>query len=300
MSFITDYLTGRAASLQVASGRLLVDTSSGPTSPDTSSSRTPISLPQGSTTTGSVSSATNLFSADLSSYLGVTVQITGTWVGTVTFECSENSTVWQSVQAANAATGAIASTATANGVYLIPRVARYIRARVSTYTSGTLAFGWTPYSEQAVQYNLATILSLPNVTIGTITGGANLIGDVGLQVRSTGGTISTARLLSSAATTNATSVKTSAGKLVRIRGYNAAASIRYLKLYNKASAPTVGTDTPVLTLAIPASGSFEFDLGALGFPFATGIAYAITGAAADADTTAIAAGDITCLNVLYV
>lgn len=107
------------------------------------------------------------------------------------------------------------------------------------------------------------------------------------------------RLLSSAATTNATSAKASAGNLFRIIGNNTVASKRYLKIYNKATAPTVGTDTPILTLVIQPSGPFVFDLGANGHYFGTGIAYAITGAAADADTTAISAGDIECLNLTY-
>jgi hypothetical protein len=109
----------------------------------------------------------------------------------------------------------------------------------------------------------------------------------------------TGRLLSSAATTNATSVKGSAGNVFKIVGNNTVASKRYLKLYNKASAPTVGTDTPVLTFVLAASAPFAIDLGPAGQYFATGIAFAITGAAADADTTAIAAGDIECLNLTY-
>lgn len=109
----------------------------------------------------------------------------------------------------------------------------------------------------------------------------------------------TSRLLSAAATTNATSVKASTGAIVSIQGYNAKASAVYLKLYNKASAPTVGTDTPVKTLYIPASAAFVFDFP-VGSYFSTGIAYAITGAAADADTTALAAGDVLCLNVDYI
>jgi hypothetical protein len=106
------------------------------------------------------------------------------------------------------------------------------------------------------------------------------------------------RLLSAAATTNATSVKTSAGDLFKITGYNAAATPRYLKLYNKASAPTVGTDTPVHTIYLPASSRFTeaFDTP---FYFSTGIAYAITGAGADADTTALTAADILAMNVSY-
>jgi len=107
----------------------------------------------------------------------------------------------------------------------------------------------------------------------------------------------TSRLLSSAATTNGTSVKAAAGNLHRIRGVNTVASKRYLKLYNKASAPTVGTDVPVDTLVIPASAAFDFAFDAR--YFATGIAYAITGAAADADTTALSVGDIECLSVTY-
>lgn len=106
------------------------------------------------------------------------------------------------------------------------------------------------------------------------------------------------RLLSSAATTNATSVKASAGNLFKIIGNNTVASKRYLKLYNKATAPTVGTDTPFMTIPILASTAFDFSFTA-GMYFSLGIAYAITANAADADTAAIGAGDIECLNIGY-
>jgi len=108
----------------------------------------------------------------------------------------------------------------------------------------------------------------------------------------------TGRLLSSAATTNATVVKSSAGDLFKIIGNNTVASKRYLKLYSKGTAPTVGTDTPVITICLLASAAFDFSFTA-GMYFANGISYAITGAAADADTTAIGAGDIECLNFGY-
>lgn len=101
------------------------------------------------------------------------------------------------------------------------------------------------------------------------------------------------RLLS-AASTNATSLKASAGTLYTVFAVNLNAAVRYLKLYNKASAPTVGTDTPVATLPIPASATgagFSIDLGP-GFDFSTGIAYAVTTGAADSDTGAVAANEI--------
>lgn len=106
------------------------------------------------------------------------------------------------------------------------------------------------------------------------------------------------RLLSAAATTNATSVKASAGKVHKIVATVAAAADKFLKFYNKASAPVVGTDTPVLTLLLPASAK-NIIIPLDGQYFSAGIAYAITGAAPDADTTALAAGDVTTLNITY-
>lgn len=100
-----------------------------------------------------------------------------------------------------------------------------------------------------------------------------------------------ARLIS-AASTNATSVKASAAELGFIFAYNANAAVRYLKFYDKASAPTVGTDTPVATLPIPSGGGgFMLNIPD-GAAFPTGLAYALTTGIADADTGAVAADEI--------
>jgi hypothetical protein len=104
--------------------------------------------------------------------------------------------------------------------------------------------------------------------------------------------------LISAASTNASSVKASAGTLYSLSAFNTNASARYLKLYDKASSPTVGTDTPVMTMLIPPSnGGFIHHLP-VGMAFSAGIALAITGAMADSDTTAIGANDV-CVNLGY-
>lgn len=110
--------------------------------------------------------------------------------------------------------------------------------------------------------------------------------------------LTVSRIMSAANTTNATSAKGSAGVVYRISGLNAAAAVRYVKVYNKATAPTVGTDTPILTLACAASVPFSFDLQP-GIYFSLGIAYALTTGAADADTGALTAADILGLNVVY-
>jgi len=105
------------------------------------------------------------------------------------------------------------------------------------------------------------------------------------------------RTVSSSASTNATLVKNAPGDLRAVFGHNASASLLFLKLYNKASLPTVGTDSPALSLALPPSSSFSFDFS--GHYFSAGIGFALTAGAADGDTAAIGAGDIVCLNVTY-
>ena len=70
-------------------------------------------------------------------------------------------------------------------------------------------------------------------------------------------------------------------------------------MFNKATAPVIGTDTPVLNLALKPTDQFTFDYGDLGLQFAAGIGFAITGAAADLDATALLAADIVGLNLIY-
>lgn len=102
----------------------------------------------------------------------------------------------------------------------------------------------------------------------------------------------------SAASTNATSVKGSAGTVYNILATNTNASARFLKLYDKATAPTVGTDTPVFTALIPATNGIVNMSVPVGIAFANGIALAITGAVTLADTTAVGANDVS-VNLTY-
>jgi hypothetical protein len=101
----------------------------------------------------------------------------------------------------------------------------------------------------------------------------------------------TSSRVTAAATTNATSLKASAGNLVNIDLFNTAAYDVFLKFYNKASAPTVGTDTPVWTVPIKAGQGYARTFS-MGKSFATGMAYAITKLQADSDTTVLVAGDV--------
>lgn len=75
---------------------------------------------------------------------------------------------------------------------------------------------------------------------------------------------------------------------------NKNAATLYLKLYNKASAATVGTDTPLLTIGIGVTGTIQS--GIINFPdgiaFSAGISLGATTAAAVADTGAPGASDL--------
>lgn len=105
----------------------------------------------------------------------------------------------------------------------------------------------------------------------------------------------TARLLSAAASVNATLVESSECVVKRVTGYNAAATAVYLKLYDKASAPTA-SDTPRKTLYLPAETAFVLDMDDV---FGNGLGYRLTTDNADGGTTALSAGDILGLNIDY-
>lgn len=98
-------------------------------------------------------------------------------------------------------------------------------------------------------------------------------------------------------------VKATAGAVYGILFSNMATSTRFLKFYNDTAANvTVGSTTPVLTLALPGNASDDVS-GVFSFPAGIGFSAAITMAAttgiADSDTGAPSANDVI-VNVLYV
>lgn len=225
----------------------------------------------------SVSSAVNLFSTDTTGYNSIAVQIVAAGTTcTVTYECSIDNVTWYGCagyQPSNLGTVAPILISTTVALNVFPTIARYFRARVSTYTSGTV-------TAQAI------LRSSVVPSIATWTPAAPL-------AKTTSQTFSTTpSRLQSLATTNATSLKATAGVLSSIYAQNNGAAAAYLKLYNKASAPTVGTDTPAFTLLLPINGMVNIAPPA-GLAFSAGIAYAITALSTDADTTAVAANQVT-------
>lgn len=93
-----------------------------------------------------------------------------------------------------------------------------------------------------------------------------------------------------------TNAATSAAKMFRLFGYNANAAVRYLKIYNKASAATA-SDTPKLTIPLEPQKAFDYSFN--GLAFSSGISQRATTALADADTGTPSTNDVI-LNVEYI
>ena len=108
----------------------------------------------------------------------------------------------------------------------------------------------------------------------------------------------TASIINSAAGTNGQLVVAGTISLQSLYATNIGATDAYIKLYNKATAPVVGTDVPAMIIPVPAAsaggvpGVAQLSPNLAGYRFALGLGLAITGAAADTDTTAIAAGQV--------
>lgn len=98
----------------------------------------------------------------------------------------------------------------------------------------------------------------------------------------------------SAASNNSTLVLGRPSLVKMIGVVNTTAAIYYLKLYNKVTAPTCGTDVPVLTFAVPALATggppILLTLGD-GLLFPSGVVgFCLTGGIADNDNTNAATG----------
>jgi hypothetical protein len=97
--------------------------------------------------------------------------------------------------------------------------------------------------------------------------------------------------------TNAALVLTGTSGLCALWASNVGATDAFVKLFNKATAPVPGTDVPEMIIPVRAAvagvpGVAEISPGFNAYRFPLGLGIAITGAAADSDTTAVAAGQV--------
>lgn len=219
-------------------------------------------------------------------YDTATIQVVGTYTGALTVQGTLNGVVWVTLSGANSLTRVESGTQSAN---------------IATATQGMWQLDVSGFSAVRVTA-LAAFTGAANVSI--IAGmGSGVVGIDTPVVLAAGtssiGTVSTPTgtpiAVTTTASTNASIQKATSGNLFEISASNPTATPVYVKLYNKASAPTVGTDVPVLTVTVPAAsaaqlGAVNLTFSQIGKRFTTGIAMAITGGVAATDTAAAVAG----------
>ena len=101
---------------------------------------------------------------------------------------------------------------------------------------------------------------------------------------------------SSANSTNATSVKASSGAVFNMIIHNThsgggSGSAIAFRLYDKATAPVVGTDVPMIVIHVQSNDSKEINFTS-GITFVNGIAYSITDGSSLMDATAVDADGV--------
>jgi hypothetical protein len=158
-------------------------------------------------------------------------------------------------------------------------------ANMPVYIQGNRAQGAMNPIPVQTQGTVATSFTQP-----ALVAGSALIGDVGQQYRANATGAASGAHLVSAATTNATIVKGSAGRVLGWALANTNAAFRYVKLHNQTTTPTAGSGV-VRTIAIPPNSLAQMKLEG-GIAFATGIGLTTVTGSTDADTTAVGAGDI--------
>lgn len=234
--------------------------------------------------TGSITASAQSVSADVSRASNVMFYVTGTFAGhNVTFEGSiDAGTSWFGIQVVRSNANTIETTSGALGA--APAYAweasvnglTNVRVRATAHSSGTA--NW--------RITLGTYATEP-IPAAQISGTQPVSG----TVTTTLGNPTNASIINSAASTNGTVIKASAGNLYGITASNNGAGVAWVKLHNSTTV-TVGSTAVAQWFAVPAGGSIREDWGPLGARFSTGICLSITGAVADADTTAVAAGQV--------
>lgn len=210
------------------------------------------------------------------------------------FECSNTSTdgvdgSWVTVTATRTNAGTVETTTgvlAATPVYgwkLFVAGWKFLRIRSTAHTGGTAT-----YTVTRSDVGSDSAIGLASGGTTAVTGSLTSAG----TTTNTPATPTTITSISSAASTNLTSVKASAGTMYSAVVSNTGAAAAFVKLYNKASAPVLASDIPVLTIPVPASSVVSLNFGALGHRFATGIALSITNLAVDNDATAVALNQV--------
>lgn len=212
----------------------------------------------------------------------IAVQVTGTYTGALSLQGTVNGTNWITLGGnvfQQVTTGALSATITSGTQsILLAGVGAFTKVRITGLAAMT---GTATITIRGVDGNSMVALD------GPIPAGSAAIGSVTVASGAVTVTPVTATAYSvvTTASTNGANIKNAAGTLHEVTVSNVTATPIFVKFYNKASAPTVGTDVPILTIAAAANSTVSLQFGATGKRFSTGISIAATGVITAADAT---------------
>ena len=232
-----------------------------------------------------------LSSVDVSQYKFISLQLTGTWVATISFQGSNDGGTFFPIVTSNPSGGqAVGETSTTvNRLVKVPTIYKFLRIRVTAYTSGIVegvAYGHRDENSSGLISAIGPVTLNPETTkvIGTVNLAAETTKVIGTVNLASDG-VQTYEQVISAATTNQTLINAGATKLKTFSLVNGVATLRYFKFFNKATAPVVGTDTPFLTITMAPNSESRFTIPNGGIDFSLGMGYAITLGPANDNTT---------------
>lgn len=212
----------------------------------------------------------------------IAVQVTGTYTGALSLQGTVNGTSWITLGGnvfQQVTTGALSATITSGTQSIfLAGVGALTKVRITGLAAMT---GTATITIRGVDGNSMVALD------GPIPAGSAAIGSVTVASGAVTVTPVTATAYSvvTTASTNGANIKNAAGTLHEVTVSNVTATPIFVKFYNKASAPTVGTDVPILTIPAAANSVVAVPLGPVGKRFSTGIAIAATGVITAADAT---------------
>ena len=231
----------------------------------------------GGTVEGDVSRASNIVAFCTGTFSAVNCSFEGS------LEATGNSN-WFSIQAIRTNANVIEATTgnlsaqPAYGWKLSVNALKRVRVRATARTSGTQSWRFVQGTYATEPIPGAQVSATQPVS-GTVT-----------ITNPTGTTYN----VETSSSTNSAVVRATSVTLYEITISNPTAKEAYVKLYDKATAPTVGTDAPVMTISVPATSATTMPIslifGQVGKRFAKGIGIACTAAAAKNDTGASVAG----------
>jgi hypothetical protein len=167
-------------------------------------------------------------------------------------------------------------------------------ANPTTPSIGSLSMLFNGTTWDRVRGDTANGIDVDVTRLPALVAGSALVGRVNLDPQTANG-LSIFHLMS-AATTNATNIKASAGQVYGWYIYNSNAAARKVVFHNTAGTPTAGASV-IFALMIPPTSAANVEL-TMGLAFATGIAITTVTDAADSGTTAVALNDLN-INIFY-